>query len=81
MLKMVARPWVRQFYGWRGLRKVLLIFNEAGLEIDHIVSKLVIFSLDSFVICFQSVVIFDLLFKPFDVALFSLAKSALFRIS
>ena len=61
----------------RGLGKIALGFDEAGLEVDDVVTELVIFGLQGFVVFVQQIVVSDLLFEFLDVSFFALSESAL----
>ena len=53
-------------------------FNETGLEIDDVITKLVVFRLDGLVVLFQRMEIPYLLLQLFDMAFLPLTKCALY---
>ena len=65
--------------GW--LREVALRLDESRLEVDDVVSQLVVLGLDGLVVLVQQVVVADLLLELFDVAFFALAERSLCRMN
>ena len=62
----------------RRLRKVSLGLDEARLEVDDVITELIILSLNGFVILIQQSIIADLLLKLLDVTFFALPESSLY---
>ena len=60
-----------------GLGVFPLGLEKARLEADNVVAQLVVLLLDGFVAIVQGIVLADLRFQAFDVALFSLSERSL----
>lgn len=73
----VRGPWIREINVRRRLRELTLRLDEARLEVDDVVSQLVVFGLDGFVVFVQQVVVPHLLLELLDVSFFALAERTL----
>ena len=62
----------------RGLREFALGFKEAGLEVNNVISQLVVLGLEGFKVFAQQIVIADLLFEFLNVTFFALSERSLF---
>ena len=72
-----AGSWMREVnVTWR-LRKIALGFDEARLQVDDIVSELVVLCLQRFVVFAQQGVVSNLLFEFLDMSFFALSEGAL----
>jgi hypothetical protein len=64
--------------GW-WLREFTLGFDESRLEVDDVVSQLVVLRLDGLVVLVQQGVVADLLLQLLDVSLLALPEGSLRR--
>jgi len=77
LMHRVRGAWVWQVDVRRRLRELALGFDEARLEVDDVVSQLVVFGLDGFVVFVQQVVVPHLLLELLDVSFFPLSERTL----